>query len=145
MSVRQRTNRRELYYARDNTPSYNQFGDQYHFMDSDGRQYQLATQNGAVFQNRRFPQPQQRQEAARCVVNTFGYVTLYVRLKTGVAWFSPLDLDRPLIVRDRDGEDVGIRLRQLVKVSPKKRTGTVLVSGLSASYCNALLNQALNK
>ncbi len=134
--------RRELYYARDNAPTARQFGDNYHFVDAEGRLYQIAAANGAVFQNRRFKQPA-RQEAQRCVVNTFGYVTLYVRLKPGVAWFGARDLDHPFVLRDREDEELGVRLRQLIKISPKRRSGTVLVSGLPANYCNALLNRDL--
>ena len=142
---KQREKRREQSYARDNTPTYNQFKEKYHFSDGEGRRYQLAVQNGSILQSRKL-QPAQRprqQEPARCVVNSFGYITLYVRLKTGSRWFERQDLDHPLVLHDRAGEEVGVLLRQLIKVSPKRRTGTVLVSGLTPSYCNALLNQAL--
>lgn len=140
-----REKRREKSYAIDNTPTYGQFKENYHFSDGDGRRYQLAVQNGSILQSRKLQAAQRphRGETSRCVVNSFGYITLYVRLKTGMRWFERQDLDQPLVLRDRQGEEVGVVLRQLLKVSPKRRTGTVLVSGLTQSYCNALLNQAL--
>lgn len=144
MSADKRDKRRELYYARDNTPSYNQFKDNYHFSDDEGRRYQLAVRNSGLLQSRKLqPRQSERREALQCVVNSWGYVTLYVRLKTGTRWFGAQDLDKPLVLRDREGEEIGVALRQLLKVSPKRRTGAVLVSGLTASYCNALLNQPL--
>jgi len=130
----------EEYYARDNNPSFYQFGSAYHFVDDAGRQYQLATRNRATFQNTRF-KPRRAPLPARCVVNSYGYVTCFVKLAHGSKWFGARDINVPLLLREKRNAAtiLEVRVKQALKVRPTRRTGTVQLSGLSEFYCNALL------
>jgi hypothetical protein len=151
------TRRAEHYYARNDAPAFGQFAQgrrrRYHFVDDQRRQYMIAERDNAPFRNTRFKprrhgvgREQQQQQGGgplRCEVNRDGHVTLYVRLPDQrTRWFSRDDLGRALRLHQRENEDetVTVRLRQAVKPSEKRRTGTVVVSHLSEAYCNRLLN-----
>lgn len=137
--------RSEKYYARNNDPSYPQFAHQtFHFVDAARRQYMIAAENHAPFNNTRFkPNRQRGSDLLRCQVNSDGQVKLFVRLpRQSEHWFATRDLNQPLelIRKDRPEERFLVRLRQAIKPSRARRTGTIFVSSLSQTYCNQLLN-----
>lgn len=137
--------RSEKYYDRNNDPSFPQFARQtFHFVDVARRQYMIAAENHAPFNNTRFKPTRQRgNDALRCQVNSDGHVKLFVRLpRQSEHWFAARELNQPLelIRMDRPEERFLVRLRQTIKPSRARRTGTIFVSSLSQSYCNQLLN-----
>jgi hypothetical protein len=147
----------EEYYARDDTPSFNQFKT-YHFYDQTGRFYKIAEQNGQTFQNERFANtnpltgklpyqtsPLVKRREKKCIVDGNGYIKLFVRLPSSKKvdlWFSTSSIDKSINVRERvTGEIQVLKIRSVHKVNQKRLTGTVYVSGdLNKSYCNRLLN-----
>ena len=139
----------ERYYARDNNPSYFQFGQRYHFYDGEQRLYMIQEkEEGRLFYNERFKPTHQRRERLapkRCVVDDDGYVRLFVKLKNRqVRWFSDDDIGKVLTVRLRRGGDpnqqIQMRLRKFYKAGRNRCTGTIAVS-MDRQLCNTLLNE----
>lgn len=130
------------YYAENNDISFSQFGKDYHFTDAEGRQYIIGTENERPFANARFGTD--RPGSLKCYINEWDYARLYVKLpKKTVPWFSSDDVDRPLRLSLHGGDEreVTVIVRQLEKTSVKRRTGVIYVSGLTRSFCNAVLNK----
>lgn len=128
----------EDYYAKNNEPSYYQFGDDYHFYDDDNRKYMIATENDDVFQNEllRFS-PNTRKTRS----DVYGEVTLYVKLSPKSEWFEERMLGKPYIIYGKkDGLEYPIRLSSIYRASYKRRTGTVTVKGLGKVTCDAILS-----
>jgi len=140
------------YYAKNNSPSFNQFG-QYHFVDSQGRQYKIFADNGRIFQNKRFEKKPLAGHSAytTCRVNKEGEVGLFVKLPSAdIQWFSRQAIGTALrlypvkqsqskqIMSYNDG--ITVTLRKLFRGEVKRRTGTIYVSALDPGYCNRRLN-----
>ena len=127
------------YYARNNEPSFSQFGKDYHFYDDEERQYMIANENKDVFQNKRL---RYTPDSKRCISNNYNEITLYVKLPSGTKWFSENDTGRSHTIYTRIGnESFPIVLKGTMKGQEKRRTGTITVSGLGRSVCDRLLNQ----
>lgn len=134
-----REKRREANLARQNgVPSARAFGDNYHFLDDQGRQYMLAVRNGQVPRPQSF-RPRMAQGPHECVIDASNWVTVYVRLPQGVDWFKREDVGRELILYDRNGEELLVRLTQHYRKN-ERRSGRASLSGLDAAYCNEMLN-----
>lgn len=135
----------EKYYARDNQPSYNQLRrENSHFFDSLGRQYTLAVNNGQPFQNLRLQMTNKRVENQQCLLDSYGHVTLYVKLvPKETQWFGgQSDLHHPLVLYERvTGQEHVVELESAHKYSMNRRTGTVTLRGLSLDLCDSLLNK----
>lgn len=130
----------EHYYAENNRPTFSQFND-YHFYDDDGRIYMIADENKDVFQNKRL---RYTPTGSRCVTNNYDEVTLYVKLPRNIAWFSERDTGHSLQLHARSGTDTYIiTLRTTMKENPKRRTGTITVSGLGRVLCDRILNSRI--
>jgi hypothetical protein len=134
----------EKYYALFDHPSFNQFGDNYHFTDEAGRRYQLATDNDDTFQNHLL---RGGPDGTHCVQDGWGHIKLFVKLyKRQSEWFSDQQLDRPLVLygRGRGHNKVTyvVRIESTHKPDYKHRTGQIFVSGgLTPLLCNALLRE----
>ena len=135
----------ERYYARDNQPSFYQFGQDYHFYDDEGRLYRVAVQNNRVFQNERLRMGADgpARGLRRCQVEQYGAVVLYVKLaRRETAWFGDRAIGRTLLLYERRSHEAFVvRLRTAFKHNTKRRTGTVTVSGLGSALCDTLLNE----
>jgi len=103
----------------------------------------IAPRDGAPFNNTRFKPTRPQHRHLRCQINSDGHVVLFVKLPrvTG-RWFETREIGQTLLLtrKDEPQEQSLVRLRQAVKPSAKRRTGTVVVSNLSEAYCNRLLN-----
>ncbi len=130
----------ERYYARDNQPSWPQLTNRWHFEDARGRQYTIAEQHGEPFENERLrfaPKPAPPQ----CVADHRGAVTLWVRLPRLATWYEERDDDMLVLRERRSHQRYLVRLDARLKYSPKRRSGTVIVSGLGRTLCNLLLSE----
>lgn len=132
----------ERYYARDNQPNWAQLAQLgYHFDDARGRRYTVAAQHSEPFENLRLrygatPEPPQ------CVVNQLGGVTLWVRLPRDAPWFDQRHEGAMLLLREvRSGQRYLAKLDAHYKYSHKRRSGTVVLSGLGRTLCNMLLQE----
>jgi hypothetical protein len=135
----------ELYYAKDNTPSFYQFKQNYHFIDDQGRQYMIATKNRQVFQNTRFKNTQpssRRNDLKEPVINNYDFVKLYVKLgDPSVRWFGYKDINQTLVLSDKHrSTQYAVILKSHEKHNVKRRTGTIYVKGLSREVLLRLLN-----
>ena len=127
----------EKYYMMNNQPSFSQFGEDYHFYDDEERQYMIANENRDVFQNKRL---RYTPDSKRCISNNYNEITLYVKLPRGVKWFSRNDTRLTIHTRI-GGETFPIVIKSTMNGQEKRRTGTIIVSGLGRSICDRLLNQ----
>ncbi len=135
----------ERYYAQDNQPSFNQLKrEQCHFVDAQGRQYTLAVANGQVFQNHRllYPSARANQDSQHPAQDSRGAITLWVKLGRASEWFGgQSEVGHPLMLKERrTGREHVVELTGAFKHSPRRRTGTVTVQGLSLEQCVTLLN-----
>ncbi len=150
--IRQTDPINELYYARDNNPNFYQFK-HYHFTDSEGRMYKIATDDEKTFENDRFYTGSQRPsyltthrriKQKKCVVSPDGYIKIYVKLPNQrVQWFSTTRaINRYIELKERHNEHdvISVKLRQAFKFVEKRRTGTIYVSNVDKGYLNGLLN-----
>jgi hypothetical protein len=113
--------------------------------------YKIATGEGKVFENERFAHPVSRSsykttplatKRKKCVTNADGFVKLFVKLPISTKWFSPMTLNRSLILYEkRTGDTITVKLRSSFKFSEKRRTGTIFVSHVNKSFMNDLLNE----
>lgn len=139
----------ETYYARRNAPTFHQFKGHYHFIDSLGRQYMIATRNDQVFQNTRVqfkPQQTERKKRNKCVVDSLGHIKLFVRLPNKVTkWFGAREIDGLFnltpVNTTEDGIVYTMRLKSTDKPDHRSATGAIFVGGLSRTLCEQLLNQ----
>lgn len=135
----------ELYYARDNNPSFYQFKQNYHFTDSSDRQYMIAVKNRQVFQNAKFQNNSRRaatQELREPVMTNSGFVKLYVKLTDPTSkWFGHSDMNHSFFLygKKRDGPYLVV-LKIQEKHNVKRRTGAIYVKGLSREVLLTLLN-----
>jgi len=134
----------ELYYARDNNPSFYQFKENYHFIDAEGRQYMIAVKNRQVFQNAAFkekgrPKDKGPKEPVR---NNSGLTLLYVKLTDPTTkWFGHGDMGKPLLLREKiSGATHVVTLKSQEKHNVKRRTGNIYVKGLLKQDLMRLLN-----
>jgi len=135
----------ELYYARDNQPSFYQFKQNYHFIDDQDRQYMIAVKNRQVFQNTAFkPARSTRDEGKRKepVVNNMGIAQLYVKLADpNTKWFAHKDIGKPLILKEKNtGIQHIVILQRHEKHNVTRRTGNIYVKGLLKEDLIRLLN-----
>lgn len=131
----------ELYYARDNNPSFYQFKETYHFIDAEERQYMIAVKNRQVFQNHRFKAQREKCGIQQPVINNYGFVKLYVKLADPQSkWFSHKDIGKPLVLYDRADKSELVILKSQEKYGVKRRTGTIYVKGLSRESLLSLIN-----
>jgi hypothetical protein len=129
----------ERYYAENNQPSFPQFGKDYHFYDTNGREYIIADQNRDTFQNKRL---RYGPQGKHCISNIYDEVTLYVKLPRGLPWFAPSETGHQLTLLSRTGsESFTVKISSSMKANPKRRTGNIIVAGLGRSLCDRLLNQ----
>lgn len=138
----------ELYYAKDNVPSFYQFKNKYHFYDDRDRQYMIATKNRQVFQNTRFKNTRPRSSSAPTVfepyVNNYGLAKLYVKLADRLSpWFERKDVNKTLTLYDKSGRygPFHVILESHHKSNEKRRTGSVMVGGLDKHTLVELLRQ----
>jgi hypothetical protein len=139
----------EDYYARRNTPTFNQLaGGKHHFTDALGREYTLASQNSQVFQNKRlqFEQQPRKQKIVHALEpvtsRPFGFVKLYVRLTNHTKWFGTKDTRKTLTLTSRAYGDFTVQLKQTDKPDPRRATGSIFVKGLDLMFCRRLLNSS---
>lgn len=131
----------ERYYARDNQPNWFQLAQiEHHFEDGEGRRYTIASRHSEPFENLRLrygatPQPLQ------CVADHRGAVTLWVRLPRDVPWFTTQPEGLMLLREVKSGQKYLVRVDAQLKYSHKRRTGTVILSGLGRTLCNMLLQE----
>ncbi len=135
----------EDYYARRNAPTSNQFVGSYHFVDDTGRQYMIAEKNKQVFQNKRLQfKPHTKTKKKECVVNTHGYVKLYVKLPNTrtIHWFKSKETNKPLYLHAVNVTEpiYQVILKSSDKPDHRSATGSIFVSSLSPILCNAILN-----
>lgn len=133
----------ELYYARDNNPSFYQFKKSYHFIDSQDRQYMIAVKNRQTFQNTRFKNTRTPSVGLKePVINNYDFVTLYVKLTDPeTKWFGYSDIGKPLILSEKgSGIEHIVILKTAAKHSVTRRTGTIQVKGLLKEDLLHLLN-----
>ncbi len=137
----------ELYYAKDNNPSFYQFKKNYDFIDAEDRQYMIAVKNHQVFQNARF-KPKRTDSSSRGirepVITSYGYVKLYVKLANPASrWFTHRDINKPIMLYDKN--DDGIAYQVILKTQEKhnatRRTGTIYVKGLDKEDLHVILNK----
>jgi hypothetical protein len=141
----------ERYYELFNEPSFRQFGNDFHFYDKAGRLYRIASQNGDEFQNQLLRQAATQTAGDECVQDTFGHTMLYVKLRSRkTQWFDDDAVDRAMIVyarstgKDRQPEAHLIRIREMIKPDYKRRTGTIMVSGLTRQQCREILRRGVD-
>ena len=135
----------ELYYAKDNTPSFYQFKQNYHFIDDQGRQYMIVTKNRQMFQNTRFKNTQpssRRHDLKEPVINNYDYVKLYVKLgDPSLPWFGHKDINHSLLLFDKHRvSQYLVILKSHEKHNVKRRTGIIYVKGLGREVLLRLLN-----
>ena len=145
------------YYAENNTPSFYQIkAKDHHFFDKKGRKYIIMVKDGQPFKNKKFQTPLPRGRGKRrdipapnvtggkpkeCVVNNYGEITMYVKLANGTEWFLNSEIGRYLTLYERrEKNEVQIKLKSTLKVNYKSKMGRITVQGLTAEYCNTLLN-----
>ena len=127
----------ETYYAKNNEPSFYQFGKNYHFYDDDGRKYMIATENDDTFQNKLL---RTTPDTLKTKSDSYGEVTLYVKLSPTSDWFEERQVGKPFVIYSRkEGLEFVIQLSSIYRESYKRRTGTVTVKGLGKLTCNAIL------
>ena len=127
----------EEYYARNNEPSFYQLKKDFDFYDSKGRFYWIVQQNEDTFQNKKL---RQNPDKGRCVVNSYGEVSLYVKLEKGAEWFSDQDGWRDFLIVSRlTREQYYVRVASEWKGLEKRRTGTIEVKGLNRELCDSLI------
>jgi hypothetical protein len=137
----------ELYYAKDNTPSFYQFKDKYQFIDAQHREYMIAVKNKQILQNDKFKYaPRSNSTTGKIkepVINNYGYVKLYVKLVVSdTKWFGYKDVGRQLILSNvHTKQQLIVKLQSHEKSSQKRRAGAIWVSGLSRGYVRELLNK----
>jgi len=138
----------EDYYARNNTPTFNQLsGGTHHFTDQQGREYTLATKNNQVFQNKRvqYNKPvsrKQQQQQQHEIVTSRGstkYVKLYVRLSRHTKWFGAKDARKALTLTSPRYGDFVVHLKATDKPDPRRATGAIYVKGLDLGLCRRIL------
>ena len=133
----------EQYYAQDNTPSFYQFKGKYHFYDTSGRQYMIATKNKQVLQNTRFKNNRRVEPPPlQPVFNNYGQAKLYVKLTSPlVPWFSRSDVNKRIELYENaeNGATFVVELKSSEKNSAKRRTGSVYVKGLDQYELNRIL------
>ena len=133
----------ELYYARDNQPSFYQLKKDYHFIDTENRQYWIGVKNRQVLQNDAFkPPPGRVPKVKEPAINIYGVTQLYVKLTDPeTKWFAHKDIGKPLILRERGSQrEHVVTLRSQEKHNPRRRTGNVYVKGLVKQDLIRLLN-----
>lgn len=135
----------ELYYARDNNPSFYQFKKNYHFIDSEERQYMIAVKNKQVFQNTRFKnkntQASMVGKVLEPVITNYGFTKLYVKLANPTStWFTQRDINKVLILYDKSQNAYQVVLKSHEKHNVSRRTGTIYVKGLNKVDLLTLLN-----
>lgn len=138
----------ELYYARDNNPSFYQFKKAYHFVDAEDRQYMIAEKNRQVFQNARFKdggRPRRASDATgirQPVISNYGFAKLYVKLLDPESkWFGHRDIGKPLFLTEKTtGQEYIVILKSTEKHNMSRRTGTIQVKGLLKEDLLRLLN-----
>lgn len=131
----------ENYYALNNNPNYYQFKKNYHFIDSENRQYMIALDNDASFRNLKF-QPTVTNSIRSCLVNNDRQVILHVRLPKTTEWFTYDQINQSILLRDvASNQEIYVTLMEATKPNHKRRTGTITIAGLDVDYCNLLLNQ----
>ena len=127
----------EAYYERNNEPSFGQLKKDFDFYDEKGRFYWIAQENEDSFQNKRL---RQYPDKKSCVVNSYGEVSLYVKLGRGAEWFSDEDGWRSFtIVSQYTRQNFDVRLASEWKGLEKRRTGTIEVKGLGQELCDSLI------
>ncbi len=147
----------ESYYARHNTPTFNQFVGRYHFVDDEGRQYMLATKSNEVSQNLNFQMKKKKgapSKPKKCVMNSLGYIKLFVKLPRGQAerkWFKDSDIKKKFILKYKRDKGVltpnidrmlyEVKLISTEKTTASRATGSIYVKGLDCDTCNNLLNK----
>jgi hypothetical protein len=126
----------EDYYARNNHPSYGQF-EVYHFVDDEKRKYKIATENEDTYQNEllRFS-----PDSQRCRSDTYGEVTLYVKLAPKTNWFEEGQIGKAFIIYNKKNkEEHVVQLKSIYRADYKKRTGSITVGGLGKLVCDGIL------
>jgi hypothetical protein len=158
----------EAYYDRFNEPSFNQFGNVYHFIDTAGRLYRVADQNSDEFQNEMLRSDETdilgvgggnntNNRKKECTTDEFGRLKLFVKLRKRTSqWFTDDEVLKPFSItvvnehrtrRDKEYQQLytyHIKVENTIITDAKRRTGTVWVRGLNKQLCDTLLmNQSV--
>lgn len=137
----------ERYYARDNTPSFYQFKQRYHFYDEQGRQYMIVTKNRQVLQNMRFKSTRLSSTTTQePVMNNYDQAKLYVKLSEPMTpWFGYKDVGKRLVLIERGGDGMlrsfTVELKSYEKNSASRRVGSIYVKGLDRATLTEILNR----
>jgi len=134
----------EEYYARNNSPTFNQFKARYHFYDADDRQYMIAAKNRQLFANTRFKNSRTpRGGREEPFFTNYGYAKLFVKLtEPTMSWFGHRAIGKELVLYERaSGRSFVVILKSHEKSNVKRRTGTIWVKGLDKMTLTQLLGQ----
>lgn len=147
-SLLKRNSINEKYYAQDSNPSFNQFGKNYHFIDEEGRLYQIATRNNNIFDNEKFNMNKKNSlnKPLKCYKSNDNYIKFFVKLPNKyINWFFDKDLNKAMILNQKsliehDNKRFIVKIKSAFKKNEKRRTGTVFIHGLPEFICNEILN-----
>lgn len=137
----------ELYYAKRSAPTSSQFIGHYHFTDQQGRQYMIA-RHGQSLDRLRYKITESHTPPS-CVVNTHGYVLLYVRLPSTRSippprWFSHQEVGQSIILTDvLTLNEYRVTLMSTDRPDHNSATGSIYIDQdqLTPSLCNTILNR----
>ena len=148
MNIKGKKDVNEEYYYKDNNPNFFQFGKNYHFFDDKDRVYIIATKNKDIFNNPKFKvhnlkNKMKDKEIKHCLVNNYGYVTLFVKLlNPNAKWFSNREIGKFItLINHKTKESIQVKLKFIAKSNIKRRTGTIQVSGVDTSFWDEILNK----
>ncbi len=133
----------EKYYVKYQAPSAHQFNKKnYHFSDSDGRWYMIAVKSSNPSRNKRFQTTGSSSKRKECIHNNYDEITLDVKFNAsdGSDIFRKNWIGSSMDIKERIHDDSHTILIKSYDIPPKRKTGTIIVSGLDVNYCNELLN-----
>lgn len=132
----------EVYYAKNNSPTFNQFKGRYHFYDAEDRQYMIAVKDRQLFANTRFKNSRTPSHGkGESFFNNYGYAKLFVKLtEPTMQWFGHRDIGKELVLYERISQrSFIVTLKSHEKSNVKRRTGTIWVKGLDKVTLDQLL------
>lgn len=132
----------EKYYAKNDHPSYPQIKN-HHLYDERGRLYEIAQENGDLFQNENL---RMTPDTGVPKISSDGVVTVYVKLSKKAAWFGENEMNQEIILKSRVGrQEYLVTLISAIKPDPRRRAGIVELRGLDFQQCELLISSNNNK
>lgn len=133
----------ETYYAKNNSPAFNQFKGHYQFYDAEDRQYMIAVKERQLFANTRFKNSRTPKGKGEPFVNNYGHAKLFVKLTVPtMPWFGHRDIGKELVLYELGNRrSFVVILKSQEKSNVKRRTGAIWVKGLDKVTLSQLLGQ----